>query len=79
MVSAMSWARSTALASAIAVLVGIVGSPDATAPAGYSPAELAAAYSLPADSHSGATIAIVGAGVDGNLAADLAGHGEGTS
>ena len=117
----MSWARSTVLASAIAILVGIVSSPLAvagqpnteqlhqqvhtatllqnhgvrpvcghcqslvvtatpggsaplstTAPAGYSPSELAAAYSLPAASRSNNTIALIGAGVDGNLAADLA-------
>ncbi|GAA3432710.1 peptidase S8 [Kutzneria kofuensis] len=43
-----------------------------TEPAGYSPSELATAYSLPANSRSTATIAVIGAGVDGNLAADLA-------
>ncbi|EWM10546.1 peptidase S8 and S53, subtilisin, kexin, sedolisin, partial [Kutzneria sp. 744] len=41
-------------------------------PAGYSPSELATAYSLPADSRSTNTIALIGAGIDGNLAADLA-------
>ncbi|MFJ3763067.1 peptidase S8 [Streptomyces sp. NPDC090080] len=44
----------------------------ATAPAGYGPADLAKAYSLPAKSKSTATIAIIDAGVDPNLAADLA-------
>lgn len=117
----MSWARSTVVAAAIAMLAGIVGSPTASAgqpdvpqlrqqvhsatllrnhgvrpvcahcqslvvtstpggsaplstaaPAGYSPAELAAAYSLPVNSNSRGTIALIGAGVDGNLAADLA-------
>ena len=119
----MSWLRSTVLASAVTILVGIVAGPYAAAgeppesaaqvhqevhnatllrthgvrtvcphclselvtvapgssiplrtaePAGYSPAELAAAYSLPAKSSSRNTIAIIGAGVDGNLAADLA-------
>ena len=42
-------------------------------PAGYGPASLAAAYHLPsAASTSTATIAIIDAGVDGNLASDLA-------
>jgi subtilase family serine protease len=41
-------------------------------PAGYSPAELAAAYGLPADSTAKRTIAIIDAGVDATLAADLA-------
>lgn len=43
-----------------------------TVPAGYGPADLATAYDLPATSTSRATIAIIDAGVDGNLAADLA-------
>lgn len=41
-------------------------------PAGYGPADLRAAYRLPATSSSTATIAILDAGVDGNLANDLA-------
>jgi subtilase family serine protease len=42
-------------------------------PAGYGPASLAAAYHLPTKpSTSTATIAIIDAGVDGNLASDLA-------
>jgi hypothetical protein len=43
-----------------------------TAPAGYSPAELATDYSLPATSTSTRTIAIIDAGVDPTLASDLA-------
>lgn len=43
-----------------------------SAPAGYSPAELASAYALPAGSTSTRTIAIIDAGVDATLAADLA-------
>ncbi|HTJ71433.1 MAG TPA: peptidase S8 [Actinospica sp.] len=41
-------------------------------PAGYGPAGLASAYGLPSTSSSTATIAIIDAGVDGHLAADLA-------
>jgi hypothetical protein len=41
-------------------------------PAGKGPADLAAAYSLPATSTSTSTIAIIDAGVDPNLASDLA-------
>jgi subtilase family serine protease len=41
-------------------------------PAGNGPADLAAAYSLPATSTSTTTIAIIDAGVDPNLASDLA-------
>lgn len=41
-------------------------------PAGEGPADLAAAYSLPATSTSTNTIAIIDAGVDPNLASDLA-------
>jgi hypothetical protein len=44
----------------------------ASAPAGYGPADLATAYDLPATSKSTATIAIIDAGVDETLAADLA-------
>ncbi|MFF4896073.1 peptidase S8 [Streptomyces sp. NPDC001068] len=44
----------------------------ASAPAGYGPADLAKAYGLPAKSKSTATIAIIDAGVDANLASDLA-------
>ena len=47
--------------------------PLATAvPAGNGPADLAAAYSLPATSTSTNTIAIIDAGVDATLASDLA-------
>ncbi|HEX3588194.1 MAG TPA: peptidase S8 [Pseudonocardiaceae bacterium] len=47
--------------------------PLATAvPAGLGPADLAAAYSLPATSTSTTTIAIIDAGVDATLASDLA-------
>ncbi len=42
------------------------------APAGNGPAQLAAAYSLPATSTSTNTIAIIDAGVDATLASDLA-------
>ncbi|MFD4540297.1 S8 family serine peptidase [Streptomyces bauhiniae] len=42
------------------------------APAGYGPADLAKAYHIPAKSKSTATIAIIDAGVDPNLASDLA-------
>jgi subtilase family serine protease len=41
------------------------------APAGYGPSDLAAAYSIPSGSTSTATIAIIDAGVDGNLESDL--------
>jgi subtilase family serine protease len=41
-------------------------------PAGYGPSDLAAAYNLPSSSTSTTTIAIIDAGVDGNLASDLA-------
>lgn len=43
-----------------------------TTPAGYGPADLAKAYGLPAKSKTTATIAIIDAGVDPNLASDLA-------
>jgi subtilase family serine protease len=42
------------------------------APAGYGPADLAKDYALPGSSTSTTTIAIIDAGVDGNLAKDLA-------
>lgn len=45
-----------------------------TTPAGYSPAELATAYHLPAVSSSTRTIAIVGVGAYPSLAADLAAY-----
>jgi hypothetical protein len=41
-------------------------------PSGYGPSTLATDYSLPSTSTSTSTIAIIDAGVDGNLAADLA-------
>ena len=44
----------------------------ASAPAGYGPADLDAAYDLPSTSASTRTIAIIDAGVDGTLASDLA-------
>jgi subtilase family serine protease len=47
---------------------------SSAAPAGYGPADLTAAYDLPATSKSTATIAIIDAGVDGTLAADLAAY-----
>jgi subtilase family serine protease len=42
------------------------------APAGYGPSDLDSAYNLSGSSSSTATIAIIDAGVDGNLASDLA-------
>ena len=42
------------------------------APSGYGPADLASAYKITSSSTSTATIAIIDAGVDGNLASDLA-------
>jgi subtilase family serine protease len=42
------------------------------APSGYGPADLASAYKITGSSSSTATIAIIDAGVDGNLASDLA-------
>lgn len=45
---------------------------SAPLPAGYGPADLATAYDLTASSTSRATIAIINAGVDANLASDLA-------
>jgi subtilase family serine protease len=45
---------------------------SAAAPSGYGPSDLASAYGLPSSSSSTGTIAIIDAGVDPNLAADLA-------
>ena len=45
---------------------------SASLPAGYGPSSLAAVYDLPGTSTSTATIAIIDAGVDGNLVGDLA-------
>ncbi|WP_329454130.1 S8 family serine peptidase [Streptomyces sp. NBC_01497] len=45
---------------------------SSSAPAGYGPGDLSAAYSLPATSTSTATIAIIDAGVDATLKHDLA-------
>ena len=42
------------------------------APSGYGPSDLASAYKITSASTSTSTIAIIDAGVDGNLAADLA-------
>ena len=42
------------------------------APSGYGPSDLASAYKLTSASTATSTIAIIDAGVDGNLAADLA-------
>jgi hypothetical protein len=45
---------------------------SAAAPSGYGPSELSAAYNISGSSSSTGTIAIIDAGVDGNLAKDLA-------
>jgi subtilase family serine protease len=45
-----------------------------SAPAGYGPSDLDSAYNLSGSSSSTATIAIIDAGVDGNLESDLASY-----
>lgn len=59
-------------AEVVTVKAGSAKPLTSTVPAGYGPADLATAYDLPKTSNSHATIAIIDAGVDGNLAEDLA-------
>jgi hypothetical protein len=59
-------------AEVVTVKPGSTKALTSTVPAGYGPADLATAYDLPKTSTSKATIAIIDAGVDANLASDLA-------
>ncbi|HEX3792523.1 MAG TPA: peptidase S8 [Pseudonocardiaceae bacterium] len=59
-------------AQVVTTAVGSATPLSTAAPSGYGPSDLATAYSLPGSSTSTNTIAIIDAGVDPNLAADLA-------